>query len=240
MTTARTLPDDVLSPEMVELLMAAAATSYGRVCFPYQCRGPVGLLLVQARALGLIYYDGSTPMITDAGRKAVGGPSDLELYRKNRAELCFFTAVARAGEARKRAEDPRSLITYRSYQTAHMFCTLVVKLAEPPIGARGLKCSMNGDHTKFFTLPLRQIVIEPESVNSFVLAVVPKWLARPANPKRITELARVIPDLCDSIEWSEEQRADWKRLRRKADSINIRIRNAGQRSKPQATRSYVA
>jgi hypothetical protein len=189
----------------------------------------VGLLLVQARALGLIYYDGSTPMITDAGRKAVGGPSDLELYRKSRAELRFFTAVAKAGEARKRAEDPRSRITYECYRSARMFCTLVVKLAEPPIGARSLKCSMNGDPARFFYLPLSQIITEPESKPPFVLMVAPKWLAKPFDPKRITELACVIPDLCDSIEWTDQQKADWQRLRRQAGVINTRIRSGGER-----------
>jgi hypothetical protein len=110
-----------------------------------------------------------------------------------------------------------------------MFCTLVVKLAEPPIGARGLKCSMNGDPARFFWLPLKKIIIQPESKDPFVLAVVPKWLAKPFDPKRIIELAAVIPDLCDSAEWTGEQRDDWNRLRRKASIINTRIRSGGPR-----------
>jgi hypothetical protein len=218
--------DTELSPEMVELLTAAAQTTYGRVCYPYQCCGPVGLLLVKARALGLIYYDGATPIINDAGRKAVGAPTELALMFANRREL-----FAKPGEAvtRRPTDDPRSRVTYQCYRDARMFCTLVVKLAEPPTGARGLKCSMNGDPLRYFYLPLRQIIIEPESKGSFVLAVVPKWLARPVDPKRITELANVIPDLCDSVEWTEDQRTDWKQLRRKASIINTRIRSGGER-----------
>lgn len=228
MTAALAQAPADLSPEMAELLTAAAQTTYGRICYPYQAR-KLGPVLAAMRASGFIWYDGATPMITDAGRQAVGGPSFLELHRKNRAELCFVNAVAEAGEARKRAEDPRSRMTYQSYRSARMFCTLVVKLAEPPIGARGLKCSMNGDASKFFYLPKSQIIIQPESKDPFVLAVVPKWLANPVDPKRITELANVIPDLCDSVEWTEEQRADWKRLRRKASIINTRIRSGGPR-----------
>jgi hypothetical protein len=218
--------DAELSPELVELLTAAAQTTYGRVCYPYQCRGPLGLLLVQARARGFIYYDDATPIITDAGRRAVGAPTELELICKNRGGL-----FGKVGEAatRRRPDDPRSRITYQSYRTARMFCTLVVKLAEPPIDARGLKCSMNGDPIRWFTLPLHRIIIQPESQGSFVLVVVPKWLAKPFDPKRITELAGVLPDLCDSIEWTEDQKTDWNRLRRKASVINTRIRNGGVR-----------
>jgi hypothetical protein len=217
--------DAELSQELVELLTAAAQTTYGRVCYPYQCRGPVGLLLVQARARGFIYYDGATPIITDAGRKAVGAPTELELICKNRGGV-----FAKPGEhvTRRQPDDLRSRITYQSYRTARMFCTLVVKLAEPP-GARSLKCSMNGDPSKFFYLPLSRIIIQPESQGSFVLVVVPKWLAKPFDPKRITELAGVLPDLCDSIEWTDQQKTDWNRLRRKAGVINTRIRNGGVR-----------
>jgi hypothetical protein len=219
---------DDLTPEMVELLTAAAQTTYGRVCYPFQVRGRERVLAaMQARKF--LYWDGATPMITDAGRVAVGGPSFLELHRKNRAELCFASAVAEAGQARKRAEDPRSRITYQSYQTSRMFCTLVVKLAEPPVGARGLKCSMSGDPARFFWLPLSQIITQPESKNPFALIVVPKWLAKPFDPKRIPELTNVIPDLCDSVEWTDEQKDDWNRLRRKAGIINTRIRSGGAR-----------
>jgi hypothetical protein len=218
--------DAELSPELVELLRAAAQTTYGRICYPYQCRGPVGLLVVQARALGFIYYDGATPIITDSGRKAVGAPTELELICKNRGGLFAKDGVA---ATRRQSDDPRSRLTYQSYRSARMFCTLVVKLSEPPSDARGLKCSMNGDPTRWFTLPLHRIIIQPESQGRFVLVVVPKWLAKPFDPKRITELAGVLPDLCDSIEWTDQQKTDWNRLRRKAGVINTRIRSGGPR-----------
>jgi hypothetical protein len=217
-------PAENLSPEMVELLTAAAQTVHGRICYPYEVRGREKLL-ADMRARGFAWYDGAQPMITDAGRKAVGAPTELELMCKSRR------AFAKAGQAvtRRQPDDPRSRIAYQCYRSARMFCTLVVKLAEPPIGARGLKCSMNGDPARFFYLPLRQIIIQPESKDPFVLAIVPKWLAKPVDPKRITELAGVIPDLCDSVEWTDEQNDDWNRLRRKASVINTRIRSGGER-----------
>jgi hypothetical protein len=218
-------PADDLSPEMVELLTAAAQTTYGRICYPYQVRGREQVL-AEMRARGLIWYDGATPMIRDAGRKAVGAPSERELICKNRGGVF---AKPRETVTRRHSDDPRSRITYESYRSARMFCTLVVKLAEPDFGARGLKCSMNGDPLRWFTLPLKQIIIQPETKAPFVLAVVPKWLAKPFDPKRITELAAVIPDLYDSVEWTREQKDDWNRLRRKASIINTRIRSGGPR-----------
>jgi hypothetical protein len=216
--------DTELSPEMVELLTAAAQTTYGRICYPYQVRGREQVLAVM-RARGLIWYDGATPMIRDAGRKAVGAPSELEMMRRG--------LRVKAGESasRRRSDDPRSRITYESYRSARMFCTLVVKLAEPSPDDRSLRCSMNGDPLRWFTLPLKKnpIIIQPESKDPFVLAVVEKWLAQLFDPKRIPELANVIPDLCGSIEWTAEQRDDWNRLRRKASIINTRIRNGGPR-----------
>lgn len=221
------MPDATLSSAMVELLTAAGQTTYGRICYPYQARGRERLL-ADMRARGFIYYDGATPMITDAGRKAVGCPTELELICKNCGRLFVKGDVI---SARRQPDDPRSRMTYQSWRSARMFCTLVVKLAEPSPEDRSLRCSMNGDPLRWFTLPLKKhpIIIQPESKDPFVLAVVERWLAKPFDPKRITELADVIPDLCDSVEWTDEQKADWNRLRRKASVINTRIRSGGPR-----------
>jgi hypothetical protein len=78
-----------LTPEMTELLRVGAATSYGRICFPFEVKDH-GRELVQLTAAGLLFWgeNGETPIITDAGRKAVGGVPQPELMKAEFAEAC--------------------------------------------------------------------------------------------------------------------------------------------------------
>jgi hypothetical protein len=72
-----------LTPEMVELLRKGAATYYGRICYPKDTRANWRHLAPMHQA-GLFYWgeNGETPIITDAGRRAVDGPSLTELHIK--------------------------------------------------------------------------------------------------------------------------------------------------------------
>lgn len=69
-----------LTDEMRQLLERGAATLYGRICFPFEARKIVPVLN-EMRELGLLFWgdNGETPIITEAGRRAVNGPSATEL-----------------------------------------------------------------------------------------------------------------------------------------------------------------
>lgn len=83
-----------LTDEMVDLLREGAKTAYGRCCYPVEARKN-GRTVQALYDAGLAYRgdNGETPLITDAGRAAVGGPSREEMQSR---ELGAYSAAARA------------------------------------------------------------------------------------------------------------------------------------------------
>lgn len=219
-----------ITPEMVRLLHAGAEHGHGLICLPYQIRANSGSLEGLRRRGFLRWLDCTRPWITDEGRAAVGEASEGGMVARRVAAATVAIASLRAQSNRTVPEDPRSAQDYNIAKTMRMFCALVVKLAEPAPDARGLKCSMNGDPAKFFYLPIKQMMQQPESRDSFVLTLVPKWLTQPdkTGRPRHPQLANSNSDLADGVEWTDEQRASWKFLQRKRDSINVRIRTGGR------------
>lgn len=69
-----------LTADMVPWLERGAATSYGRICFPREAREN-GPLFGRMHAAGFFFWgdNGETPIITDAGRAAVNGPTTADL-----------------------------------------------------------------------------------------------------------------------------------------------------------------
>jgi hypothetical protein len=72
-----------ITPEMRKLLEVGASTSYGRICYPRDTKANWQHLAPMHEA-GLLYWgeNGETPIITDAGRRTVNGPSTTELHIK--------------------------------------------------------------------------------------------------------------------------------------------------------------
>ncbi len=124
-------------------------------------------------------------------------------------------------DGRAHKPDPRSVGDYQAAQSMKMFCALVVKIREPRPGYNGLPCSMDGDPGKFFYLPISKIITQPESLDSFVLVLIPRWLGK---SDKLPQLMGCAPELFGG-DWTKEQRETWKHLRRKRDGINVRIRN---------------
>lgn len=101
-----------LSDEAIALLKAAAHAPYGRICYPGQIKDHWPALR-EAEALGYVFWNGMQPEIREAGRVAVGGPSEPEA---NRLRLATARAEMRpadnihpiAAARRKPAPEPDS------------------------------------------------------------------------------------------------------------------------------------
>lgn len=130
----------------------------------------------------------------------------------------------------KHAPDPLAQ-QYRLWNTMGMVCVLVVKHRDKPAS---IEISRDGSYYPHTYLPTSKMIVQPESVDQFVLAVVPKWLAQRA------ELMGITLPLSPARPWTDEQRAAWERLGRLRSSINTRIYSARKRIASNFTRNQVA
>jgi hypothetical protein len=206
---------------MVELLRAGADHGIGICCRPGQVR-KLWPLISEAERYGWIRLHGENPWITDAGRKAIGAPSQAEVDHAKLLELC-----KRRKPVLRASEDPRTDFDYRSYQANDFACVLVVKQPDARVNPTTIRVGRDLTSAPQFLGPKNSIV-QPESEGRFVLAVMPRWIVTKA-------LLPTYPfALSEDEPWTDEECAIWERLRNICVSVNTRIRRGG--SQPAATK----
>lgn len=209
--------DTELTPEMVELLRSGASHVHGMICV----RGQVQKNwkhLRELERLGFLRFLGSldNPWITEAGRAAIGAPSEMEA---SHARLVAICAAARKPLTPAKRNDPRTDFDYRSYKTMGCVCVLAKRAPDYRTNPNTVRIVANGTIQGFG--PGNSIIM-PESEGPFVLAVIPDWLQRRL---KLPTIGFALPE---DEEWSDDERALWERLRNVCRSINTRIRNAGR------------
>lgn len=208
-----------LTPEAIDLLRAGAANSMGFCCLPGQVRKNFAHLLDAERA-GYVRFLQERPWITDAGRRAIGAPSQEEAARARLIELCGTRKRLRP----ERRADPRTDFDYRSFRANKFACTLLIKQPDfrenPPTLRVGKTLRSDPQY-----LGGKNSIIQPESEGRFVLTVMPDFIIRRA-------LLPTYPSALDETDddFTDAERATWDRLRQVCISINSRIRNAGRKT----------
>jgi len=213
-----------LSSEAVDLLRAGAADHLGYCCRPSQV-SKLYPAIKEAERAGYLRWIGEYPWITEAGRSAIGAPSQAQADRAKLIEICS----RRKRLVPDRHTDPRTDFDYRSYHSMNYACTLLMRQPDDRENPPTIRVGRTLTSDKQFLGPKNSIVMQ-ESEGRFVLAVMPAWLIRkamlPTYPLPFDET---------DPEFSEAERALWDRLRMICISINSRIRNANRRQ-PQRYR----
>lgn len=219
--TTRTRPDQ-LTPEMAELLRAGADHPLGIVCIPGRVQKHWPVLTAAERLGYLRFITLEEPWITEAGRAAIGAPSEMEADRRRRVEM-LTNLYKRKPLVPKKRRDPRTEFDYRSYKSMGYVGVLAVQLPDDRDDPRTVKVTRPGsaEHHYFGS---NNSIIQPESEGRIVLAVMPDWLQ-----KRWGFLTYPLA-LPDDGDFSEAEIATWQHLTRVCISINSRIRFAGRRA----------
>jgi hypothetical protein len=209
---------DSLSPEVVDLLRAGAADGLGYCCRPSQIEKLYPAIQAAERA-GYLRWIGEHPWITEAGRKAIGAPTEAEADRARRIKLCSV----RTKLVPAKRDDPRTDFDYRSYRSMDYVCTLLVKQPDARENPTSIRVGRSLNSDPQFLGPRNSIIL-PESEGRFVLALMPSWLLRRA-------LLPTYPYPLDDEDpaFTAEERVAWNRLRQVCHSVNARIRAAGRR-----------
>lgn len=242
-TLVRPALDDSLTPEMVRMLKFGAAHEYGYLVMLRSDSEKYGRELMELQRRGYQRWVGYDPMITEAGRAAIGAPTEREAdairlqgYAKEHALL----SVRREAKAKAEPHDPHGGC-YWPWHESRLACVLVVKHWKPRDGAKSFAVSRDGGAPRPLYLPF-SVVDQglPESTDDFLLALVSHtWVDRiekkdfvGAQPLR--ELFGITLPLTASQDWTDEQIETWKRLGKLRGSINFRIENA---TRPRKTYS---
>ncbi|MGY3609900.1 MULTISPECIES: hypothetical protein [unclassified Bradyrhizobium] len=207
-----------LAPEVVDLLRAGAADHLGYCCRPSQVVKLYPAIQAAERA-GYVRFIGEHPWITEAGRKAIGAPTQAEADRAKLIELCS----RRKKLVPAKRDDPRTDFDYRSYKSMDYVCTLLVKQPDARENPSSIRVGRSLSSDPQFLGPRNSIIL-PESEGRFVLAIMPAWLVRkcllPTYPFPLDE---------EDPAFTADERATWDRLRLVCHSVNARIRGAGRR-----------
>jgi hypothetical protein len=214
-----------LTPEMADLLRAGAADHLGIVCSPGRVEKNWKLLR-ELQAMGFVRFPTiEQPWITDAGRTAIGAPSQAQADRARFVEMCS----RRPRLVPERRRDPRTEFDYRSYRAMSYACTLVVKQPDARENPASTRVGRSLTSDPQYLGPKNSIVL-PESEGRFVLALMPDWLIRRAG---FSTYALPLDETDPAF--TEEERKLWDRLRLVCYSVNARIRTAG-RKRPEKFR----
>lgn len=221
-----------LAPEVVEMLSRGAADGLGIVCRPGEVR-KLYPLLHEAERLGYIrFIDLERPWITEAGRAAIGAPSQAEV---DRAKLALICSNARKPLVPAKRDDPRTAAEYTAWNLKPKWaCTLVVRQPDARHQPRSIRVGRTLTSEAQY-LGSNNANVQPESTDRFVLAVVPEWMTRPikkAGGVTAPAIFSTWPLALDESDpnFTDEDRETWLRLRQVCASINSRIRIAGKPS----------
>lgn len=211
--------DDTLSPEAVAILRAGAADYLGYCCSPGRVVKNFAAIS-EAEKRGYIRFLGERPWITDAGRRAIGAPTEAQADYARRVAL--LRSYKRPRLKPEKREDPRTDFDYRSYKACGYVCTLVMKQPDGRYNPLTVRVGKTLTSDPQFLGANNSIVLEAHG--RFLLAVMPDWLIKRAGFS--TYPLALDPD--DS-EFTDAERETWERLRMTAYSVNARIRSAGRR-----------
>ncbi|MET4197247.1 hypothetical protein ABIB96_001235 [Bradyrhizobium sp. LA3.X] len=208
-----------LGPEVLELLRAGAAHDNGICCRPGQVQKLWPVIREAERAGYVRLLDVEKPWVTDAGRKAIGAPSQTEADYARLRKLCR----RRRKPLPRPADDPRTDFDYRSYRSLNYVCVLLVKQQDDRYAPSTIRVGRTLTSDPQFLGPKNSIIL-PESEGRFVLALMPHWLIS----KAMLPSYPLALDDTDSA-WSDDERALYDRLRNVCISVNTRIRRGGSR-----------
>ncbi len=121
--------DETLTPEMVRLLEAGAAHTYGRLVTLRRDGNTHGPALMALAKLGYQRWVGWDPTITEEGRAAIGAPSEHQARDIRLAGYAAEHAALRGGRGAQKPADPHAG-NYRAWRTMGLTCILVVR---PPL-----------------------------------------------------------------------------------------------------------
>lgn len=232
MPSATAIELDHLTPEMAALLWRGARDNFGYICRPGEVREFWPTLSAAERLGYLRFIDVTRPWITEAGRRAIGAPTEMEADREKLRRLCETNAARRPPDPKKR-DDPRTDFDYRSYRTMKYVCVLALRLPDLRENPQSVMVgSMTLGDPVF--LGERNSILMPESEGRFVLALITKWL------QERTGLPMCAPPLREDEAWTADERETWTRLARVCSTINTRIRRGGQSTKASVPYGYTA
>ncbi len=194
----------------------------GLCCRPGQVEKNYAALRECERAGYLRFLTIEQPWITDAGRRAIGAPSQAE-YDRARVVEAFCKPKSPLQPAKRK--DPRTDFDYRSYRACGYVCTLVMKQVDGRINPLTVRVGKSLKSDPQFLGPNNSIV-QPESEGRFLLTVMPAWL-----PKRAGFPTYPLPLDETDPEFSDAERETWERLRNVCQTINVRIRTAGRQQR---------
>lgn len=207
-----------LSPEAISLLRAGADNPHGFCCTPGQVAKNWEHLQTAERA-GYVRFLQERPWITDAGRRAIGAPSQSEAGRARLIEMCSI----RKRLTPEKRDDTRTDFDYRSYRSMKYACTLLIKQPDfrenPPTLRVGKSLRSDPQY-----LGPKNSIVQPESAGRFVLVLMPDFIIRRA-------LLQTYPRQLDETDddFTDDERETWSRLRSVCIAINSRIRSAGHK-----------
>jgi hypothetical protein len=205
-----------LTDEQRLLLETGASTAYGRCCYPRDVR-PIRHALNELYDLGLIHWgdNGETPIITEAGRQAVGGKTEGEL------RLAEFAAAARPVTVQAPKEAPLDF----KFRYGRTLVFAMVEHRQNDAGTASL-LSLNGYHADAKWFPKYKLSIQRSRIEPrFMVVTMPGALA---NEKGL-QPQPTHPRLSAMIAWSDESKAEWESVCAK----RIEINNAVQGSRPK-------
>jgi hypothetical protein len=212
-----------ISERTMALLKQGAEHALGTICPPGQVEQNYKFLKEAEDRGYLRFLNICEPIITPAGRAAIGAPTEQQADLARHNALLARLAVRKRLKPDRRA-DPRTEFDYRSYKAMNYVCVLAVRAPDDRVNPRSVKImTLWSDHPEGFG-PGNSI-IEPECAGTkFVLACIPAWLQRRL---KLPMGALPLPD--QDTQWTAEDRETWDRLRQLCHCINSRIRNANRR-----------
>ena len=214
-----------LTDDMVVLLQEGATTSYGRICLPMEVARQYEVLrkLVDAK---LAWWDGTgTPLITDSGRAAVGGPSRDDLLQQEQEAIARRYRPTEQSYQYSADAIPFSPLDAR-FRAGQTMVYAMVEHRTNPAGTAVL-LSIDGDwHIAKWFPKVRLEIQRSREVDRFMVVQMP---GRLANEKKLpTQQSR--PRLTATIAWTDEQEAAW----RSVTDWRLKVNNSIQRN----SRSY--
>ncbi len=221
MSTAAALADHDLSSEAVALLRAGAADGLGLCCRPGQVKKNFEALLECERFGLLRFLDIERPWITDAGRAAIGAPTEMQADRARRTAM--LNAYRRPRLKPDKRDDPRTDFDYRSYKACGYVCTLVMKQPDGRYNPLTVRVGKTLKSDPQFLGFKNSIVLETEG--RFLLVLMLDWIIKRAGFS--TYPLALDPE---DPEFTDAEREIWDRLRSTCYSINSRIRSAGRKT----------
>lgn len=232
-TLTRPALDNDLTPEMVRLLKYGAAHPYGHMVQLRSDSERFGRELQELRRRGYQREVGWDPMITEAGRAAVGAPTEREADNiRLQAAGVEHAAMRTRREAKAEPRDPRA-DNYLTWKSERKFCVLVVRHRPRP---KSFAVTRDGSGHPNIFLPFSRTDELTESDADFLLAVFAlpfvEWMETKDGGKdyvaaqRYRELFGVTLPLSAARPWTAEQIATWERLDKLRSSINWRIQAA--------------